>query len=167
MKARLLAAALAAALALGCAQAPFVPDGQAYELSLPDLDGQPASLWSYRGKVVFLTFFATWCLPCLGEIPLLDELQKRRGAEGLQVVAVGLDRERELVLRPFRDYYKVSYPILVGGERFADPGLPFAPIHTLPTTFVISREGKVLARWEGPMPRAELDQVAGLALKAE
>jgi peroxiredoxin len=56
---------------------------------------------------------------------------------------------------------------LIGADRFADPGLPFAPIHTLPTTFVISREGRVLARWEGIMPRAALDEVAGLALNAK
>ncbi len=155
------------ALALGCASAPIVPDGQAYELVLPDLDGQPVSLAAYRGKVVILSFIATWCFPCLGEVPLLEELQQRRAADGVQVVAVGLDREAELVLRPFREFYKVTFPLLVGADRFAEPGLPFAPIHTLPTTFVISRDGKVLARWEGIMPRAALDEVAGLALKAK
>jgi peroxiredoxin len=154
------------ALALGCAHAEIVPDGQAYELMLPDIDNQPVSIGSYRGKVVVLSFVATWCFPCLGEMPLLEELQERRGHEGLQVVAVGLDREGDLVLRPFRDFYKLTFPLLIGADRFAEPGLPFAPIHTLPTTFVIARDGKVIGRWEGVMPRAALDEVAGLALKS-
>lgn len=161
------AALLLGTLALGCAHAEIVPDGQAWELALPDLDGQPVALGSYQGKVVILSFIATWCFPCLGEVPLLEELQRRRAGEGLQVVAVGLDREAALVLRPFRDFYKLSFPVLIGADRFAEPGLPFAPVHTLPTTFVISRGGKVLARWEGILPREALDKVAGLALKAE
>jgi thiol-disulfide isomerase/thioredoxin len=167
MRVRTPAAVVLLTLALGCAHASIVPDGQAYELVLPDLDGQPVSLGSYRGKVVVLSFIATWCFPCLGEVPLLEELQQRRGGDGIQVIFVGLDREGPLVLRPFRDFYKVPFPILIGADRFADPGLPFAPVHTLPTTFVISRDGVVLARWEGLMPRAALDEVAGLALRAK
>ncbi|MHB8417104.1 MAG: TlpA family protein disulfide reductase [Myxococcales bacterium] len=153
-------------LLLACAHPPVsqAENIEAYELVLPDLVGQPVSLATYRGKVVVLNFFATWCFPCLGEIPLLKGLQEQRGPEGVQVVGVGLDREAELVLRPFSDYYRLPYPILVGADRFAEPGLPFAPIHTLPTTFVVSREGTVVARWEGVLPAQTLDKLISAAL---
>lgn len=151
---------------LACAHAPGarVADGEAYQLVLPDLDGLPVSFASFRGQVLVVNFFATWCFPCLGEIPLLAELQEKRGPEGLQVVGVGLDREADLVLRPFRDFYRLPYPVLVGADRFAEPGLPFAPIHTLPTTFVLSRDGRVVALWEGVLPRPALDAVVAAAL---
>ncbi|HUB05394.1 MAG TPA: TlpA disulfide reductase family protein [Myxococcales bacterium] len=149
---------------VACAHAPLAPTFDPYELVLPDLDGQAVSLASYRGRVVVLNFFATWCFPCLGQIPLLEALQEEHGADGLQVIGVGLDREAELVLRPFKDFYKLPYPLLVGADRFADAGLPFAPIHTLPTTFVIGRSGTVLASWEGVLPRDKLERVVALAL---
>ncbi len=155
----------ALALSLGCAHAPPSPDVDPHELSLPDLQGRPVSLAGFSGKVLLVNFFATWCFPCLGEIPLLVELQTKCGADGLQVVGIGLDREAEVVLQPFADFYHLNYPVLVGADRFADPGLPLGPVHTLPTTVLISRDGKVLARWEGMLPRPALDALVDRALR--
>ncbi len=149
---------LAAASCAHAARAePTGDDYDPYELSLPDTRGQPVSLGDYRGKLLVVNFFATWCFPCLGLLPLLIEAQQKDGAAGLQVVGIGLDREAELVLEPFREFYRIPYPILVGADRFAEPGLPLGPIHTLPTTVVISRSGRILARWEGVLPRPLLD----------
>lgn len=155
---------LLATLLCACAHAPARSTFDPYDLVLPDLDGQPYALGALRGRVVVLNFFATWCFPCLGEVPLLQDLQQERGAQGVQVVGVGLDREGPMVLAPFKDFYHLVYPILVGADRFADPGLPFAPIHTLPTTFVVGKDGAVLATWEGVLPRPALFAIVDAAL---
>ncbi len=168
MREPLLAAALA--VASGCAAIrppprPLPPPPDPYALVLDDVDGHAVSLGQWRGKVLLVNFFATWCFPCLGELPLLEELEKRRGAEGLQVVGVGLDREGALVLAPFRRFYGIEFPLLVGADRFAEPGLPFAPIPVLPTTVLVGRNGAVLARWNGVMPRTLLDRLVERALR--
>ena len=153
---------------MACAGAPRTPAGSppdAYGLALLDLDGQPVSLGDYRGRVILVNFFATWCFPCLGELPMLQELDRRRRADGLQVVGIGLDREGPLVLGPFRSFYKIDYPILVGGDRFADPGAPFAPVRVLPTTILLGRDGRPLARWEGVVPRPLLGDLVERALR--
>ncbi|MHB1844480.1 MAG: TlpA family protein disulfide reductase [Deltaproteobacteria bacterium] len=152
-------------LATACAAvrpAPEPPDP--YELVLPDVAGNLVSLGSYRGEVLLVTFFATWCFPCLGELPLVQELAHRRGPEGLQVVGIGLDREGALVLAPFKKFYGIEFPVLVGAERFGRPGLPFAPIQILPTTVLIGRDGQLLARWNGLLPRHLLDAIVERAL---
>lgn len=102
------------------------------DLRLPTLDGRALSSSTWAGKVLVLNFWATWCPPCLREMPLLDEWQQTYGNQGLQIVGIAIDRAEEVA-----DYLEdnaVSYPILIGNRDSAElsrklgnrtGGLPF------------------------------------------
>ncbi len=119
-----------------CAHNPLA-DIDASQLALDDTRGAHIQLGAYAGQVVLVNFFATWCFFCLGDIPRLQQLEETRAKDGLQIIGVGLDREGVQVLEPFREFYHLTYPILVGADRFARDGLPFAPVTVLPTSFLV------------------------------
>jgi len=125
--------------------------------SLPALDGRPVDLASYRGKVVLLNFWATWCGPCVQEMPSLERLHRALGPEGLAVVTVSAD-EDEAALRQFVKQYALTMPVL------RDPGGrgPAARYHTTgyPETFVLDRAGILLQHTIGP---AEWDSPESMA----
>jgi peroxiredoxin len=112
------AALLLAVLLSACVHSPLA-DIDPSALTLSDTRGERVQLSRYAGQVVLVSFFATWCFFCLGDVPRLEDLQTRRGKDGLQVIGIGLDLEGVKVLDPFRDYYHVNYPILIGADRFA------------------------------------------------
>ncbi len=146
-----------------CAHSPLA-DIDASQLTLEDTRGARINLSAYAGQVVLVNFFATWCFFCLGDVPRLEELEETRAKDGLQIIGVGLDREGVEVLEPFRQYYHLTYPILVGADRFAREGLPFAPVTVLPTSYLVGRDGRVLEKWEGVLPAKLLEAVINDAL---
>src|SRR5215472_13898894 len=83
------------------------------DFNLPQLNGQPLQLSSYRGKVVLLDFWATWCVPCRAEIPQFVELQQKYGDRGLQIIGVSMDDSPEPV-RPFYQQFHINYPVVMG-----------------------------------------------------
>lgn len=105
----------------------------------------PAEL---RGQVVLVTFFATWCFPCMAEIPTLEALQRDYGPRGFRVVAVGMDLEGRRVLEPFAEHYALNYPVLLADERIIEGQSVFGPIRSLPTAVVLDREGRAVAGWQ-------------------
>jgi peroxiredoxin len=116
--------------------------------TLPDLDGADVTLSDYRGKVVVLDLWATWCPPCREEIPFLVELYEDLKNEGLVVVGVGLDQGGRNTLAPFVDENGITYPILVGNREVqAAYG-----VTGIPTTFLIGRDGKISAKHVGYHP---------------
>ena len=115
------------------------------DFSLPDLTGQKLSLSSYRGKVVLLDFWATWCDPCREEIPHFVELQKKYGAEGLQIVGVSMDDGPEPV-REFYQRFKMNYPVVMGNAK---TGELYGGVLGLPIAFLIGRDGRIIARHIG------------------
>jgi peroxiredoxin len=111
------------------------------DFTLKDLHGNDVRLAAYRGKVILLDFWATWCGPCKVEIPWFVDFQTRYGKEGLQVLGISVDDTIEK-LRPYAAQFKMNYPVLQGLGR--DEVLnAFGPIIGLPTTFVISRDGRI------------------------
>ena len=118
------------------------------DLSFFDGEGKPVTLEDFRGKVVVLNLWATWCAPCREEMPGLDRLQAALGDEGLQVVPLSLDRGDVSQIEAF--YAEVGLPTL---EIFHDPkaaaGRAFGAFG-LPTTIVIDREGQEIGRLLGP-----------------
>jgi cytochrome c biogenesis protein CcmG, thiol:disulfide interchange protein DsbE len=110
-----------------------------------DLNGQRIDLSSYRGRVVLLTFWATWCAPCQIEMPRFVEWQTRYGPAGLQVIGISMDDDSGPVMALTRKRH-VNYPIIMGDERL---GAAFGGILGLPVTFLIDREGKIAARLKG------------------
>ncbi len=108
-----------------------------------------------------VNFFATWCFPCLLELPQLAELQRREGGKGLQVVAIGMDLEGLLVLKPFADQYQFPFPVALPSDAMRNGSSPYGPIRELPSTFVIDRGGRVAAAFAGPAALGGLEELVG------
>jgi thiol-disulfide isomerase/thioredoxin len=153
-----LAALVAVAAAAGCAHVPSLADIHTQGYALPSVDGPPLALDGLRGKVVILTFFATWCFPCVAEVEPLKHLAARHPKD-LQIVSVGMDLEGTLVLKPFRDAMAISYPVLVADAATRQGTSPFGPIQQLPSTFVLDGEGRVQAAFAGVADEALLEQM--------
>ena len=113
--------------------------------SLRDLNGQTLRLSSFRGKVVLLNFWATWCAPCQLEMPVFAAWQRQYGPQGLEVIGISMDDDapppRRLVER-----LKLNYPVAMGDEHLA---ARYGGVLGLPLTFLIDRNGVVRARFQG------------------
>jgi thiol-disulfide isomerase/thioredoxin len=124
---------------------PFNPPVPAPEFSLPDLAGNRVSLQDYRGKVVLLSFWATWCPPCRQEMPSMQALQSEMSDQGLVVLAANL-REEPNDVRAFLKQSQLSLPAVLDkdGKIFERYGG-----WSLPTSYIIGRNGELLARVVG------------------
>lgn len=121
---------------------------------LSDVNGKPLKLADFKGKVVVLDFWATWCPPCRAEIPGLVALQKKYADQGLSVIGVSVDEGGPRVVKPFMERFAINYPVVMGNERvLADYG----GISAIPTTFIIDREGKVVAAHQGYTDQATFE----------
>jgi thiol-disulfide isomerase/thioredoxin len=120
-----------------------------------DLDNKDVSLTSFKGKVILLNFWATWCGPCKAEIPGFVELQNTY-AKDLVVVGYSVDDEAPKA-RAFAEEYKMNYPILLGLGR-EDVQDAYGPIWGIPASFIISREGKVCKKHLGIAPKAQFER---------
>jgi cytochrome c biogenesis protein CcmG, thiol:disulfide interchange protein DsbE len=126
-------------------QRPAVPGTLAPDFSLPQLNGELLQLSAYRGKVVLLDFWATWCDPCREEIPRFVDLQSKYGNQGLQIIAVSMDDGPE----PVRDFYqrfKMNYPVVMGNAKI---GELYGGILGLPIAFLIGRDGRIYTKHIG------------------
>lgn len=131
-------------------------------LKFKDLDGKDVALSDLKGKVVFLNFWATWCDPCRIEIPWLIAMQAKYGPKGFTVVGVAMDDEGKSVVAPFlaKERFDVdgqklpmTYPIVLGTDDAADK---FGGILGYPTSFLISRDGRVIQKFQGLQSEEEL-----------
>jgi DsbE subfamily thiol:disulfide oxidoreductase len=116
------------------------------DFTLPDPGGKKVSLKDYRGKVVFLNFWATWCEYCREELPAMERLYREFKGKGLEVVAVNIKDKREDALA-FIKKNKLSFPVVMDPE--GEIGLLYGAYAT-PTVYLIDRNGTVLARMWGP-----------------
>ncbi len=143
---------------LGEAQAgaACLPDAKpATDFTLPSLDGKQVKLSSFRGKVVLLNFWATWCGPCKAEIPAFVELQQQYKSD-LVVLGLSVDDPADKA-KAFADQYKVNYPIVLGLGH-DDIQDAYGPIYGIPASFLISRDGKVCKRHLGLAPKSQFDR---------
>lgn len=137
---------LAAILAGGSSYAKtFLLNRPAPEFSRRDLDGARFSLADYRGKVVLLNFWATWCAPCLTEMPQFMEWQKQYAAQGFQVVGVSIDDSEAPAART-AEKLRLNYPVVMGDATLAEQ---YGGVLGVPVTFLIDRYGIVRARING------------------
>jgi len=120
--------------------------GPAPEFVLQDADGKEHKMSDYKGRVVLLNFWATWCGPCKIEMPWFIEFQRKYKDQGFSVVAVSLDEEGWDIVRPFLDDLKPNFPVLLGNDEMATD---FGEIMALPTTLIIDKEGNITARHMG------------------
>jgi thiol-disulfide isomerase/thioredoxin len=117
------------------------------DFMLKDMNGADVALASYKGKVILLDFWATWCGPCKVEIPHFIEFQNQYGKDGLQVLGVSVDDTVDKLVPYVRDM-KMNYPVLQGLDRqdFQDA---YGPIVGIPVSVIISRDGKICATHTG------------------
>ena len=130
------------------------------ELGLEDNDGKKADLRDYRGKVVVLDFWATWCHGCKEEIPWFAELQRKYGDNGLNIVGISLDEDGWRVVKPFIKAAAVPYRIVLGNDSIAKT----YGISNMPDTFLIDRDGRIAATYVGIVNRDNLDRNIRLLL---
>ena len=113
-------------------------------LSTVDLDGKPISLADYRGKVVLLDFWATWCLPCLAAIPEIEAVYEKYNNKGFEIIGISLDLDKA-VLRRFLTENPLPWRQIFDGKRFKGPLAQRYGIRSAPTMFLLDREGKVIS----------------------
>jgi cytochrome c biogenesis protein CcmG/thiol:disulfide interchange protein DsbE len=112
------------------------------EFSLKDADGKTVHLEEYKGKVVLLDFFATWCGPCKIEIPWFMEMERAHKDKGFSVLGVSMDDEGWEVVKPFLAELGVNYRVVIGNDATAQI---YGGVDALPTTFLIDRNGRIAA----------------------
>jgi thiol-disulfide isomerase/thioredoxin len=128
---------------------------QAPQFELKDLEGRTVRLSDYRGKVVLINFWATWCPPCRAEMPELVRLQREHASQGLQIIGITYPPERKDRVQRFARSLKVNYPIILGTREIK---ARFSSEETLPLTVVINRDGKVSDIISGILLREEFDE---------
>jgi thiol-disulfide isomerase/thioredoxin len=112
-----------------------------------DINGQKVSLTAFKGKVILLDFWATWCVPCKQEIPGFIELQKKYGGRGLQILGVSVDDSLKMA-REYATGMKMNYPVLLA-EGKEDILKAYDPIPSIPVSIIIDRDGRIVARHLG------------------
>ena len=146
------------------AAADLIPVGArkaAPDFTLSDANGVSVRLSTYKGRVVLLDFWATWCEGCKVEIPWYMDFKKKYGAEGLSVVGVAMDEDGWKSVTPFLEKTRIDYPIVVGTrdltKRFG--------IDALPVTLLIDREGKIADLHVGMVNRDVFEEEIQMLLK--
>ena len=126
------------------------------QLKLADIKGKEYSLSDYRGKWVVINYWATWCSPCLKEIPELNELHQKGKKNNVLVLGVNFEDASDSHVQAFIDKYNISYPVLLE-EMGALSQL--GPIEGLPKTFIVSPLGEIVYRKVGIVTLSLLDEV--------
>jgi thiol-disulfide isomerase/thioredoxin len=131
-------------------------------LQIPTLDGTSASIDQYKGKVVLVNFWATWCAPCRTEIPWLIEFNQKYAAKGFVILGVAMDDEGTKIVPPWVQTHRfdvngkeemMNYPILLGNSKVAEK---FGGILGMPTSMLYSRDGKKIKTIVGLIDRDNL-----------
>jgi thiol-disulfide isomerase/thioredoxin len=120
---------------------------QGDDFTLPDMQGRSHSLSDYRGKWVLVNYWATWCPPCLEELPELEVFHSGAGGKAV-VLGVNMETIGEKRLRDFVEGQFLSFPILIATEH-PRPDQLIGPVEGLPTSYLVTPEGKVVARQVG------------------
>ena len=144
----LLISATATVWAAGRPLQPLAHPRPAPDLQLNDTQGRPHTLREYRGKVVVVNFWATWCSPCLKEMPALDRLYRKTADQGIEVLGINMGQTAPAI-KAFAKRVPVRFPLLVDSDMSAGPKWG---VRGLPTTFVVDPKGKIVYETLGDQP---------------
>jgi peroxiredoxin len=129
--------------------------GPAPAWKLQDVDGKVVSSDQFKGKVVVLDFWATWCPPCRAEIPGYTELMRKYEKEGLVIIGASVDQGGAEVVKPFAQKMGINYPLVMADEAIATA---FGATEAIPTTVIIDRDGQVRHRKVGAEETSEYEK---------
>jgi peroxiredoxin len=137
------------------------PGEVAPDFALTNLAGQTVRLSDFKGKIVLLDFWATWCAPCQEEIPNFVQLQKQYAGRGFTVLGIALDDDGAAVVKPLAQKLGVNYPLVIGDTQVA---ARYGGIQAVPTAFLIGRDGRILKTFTRPRSKSEWEQTIRMAL---
>ena len=137
------------------------PGAAAPDFALTNLAGTTVRLSDFKGKIVLLDFWATWCAPCREEIPGFIQLQKQYSGRGFTVLGIALDDDGAAVVRPLAQKLGVNYPLVIGNTQVA---ASYGGIQAVPTAFLIGRDGRILKTFVGPRGKSEWERTIQRAL---
>ena len=123
--------------------------------ALKNLKGKTVRLEDYKGKIVLINFWATWCAPCQKEMPELVKLQKRYAAKGLQILGVTYEPEKLATVNRIAQKFKINYPLLFGTEELSKQ---YQIEEVLPVTIIVDREGKIQSQILGMIDTKDIEQ---------
>jgi peroxiredoxin len=152
----LLAAIVAVIFFFGSVRAEPVTPMPAPGWELKDVDGKPVNFSQFKGKVVVLDFWATWCGPCRSEIPGYVKLQEKYKDKGLVIIGVSLDQQGPEVVKKFMRDFHLNYQVVMGDDAVVEA---FGGVDGIPSTFIIDRTGKIRDKKVGAMETAEYEKV--------
>jgi len=133
------------------------------EFSLSSVvDGKTVSSDSFKGKVLLITFFATWCPPCRQEIPTLIQLHKDLGPRGFSVLGISVDEGGAGIVAKLVEQEKINYPVLLSDSSTPDK---FGGVAGIPTSFLVNRKGHVVKKYPGFVPHTLLKRDIEALLK--
>jgi thiol-disulfide isomerase/thioredoxin len=156
-------------LLLACSGTPEAPPRRGHLASLaalPLVAPAPYGTAPLQGQVVLVSFIASWCVPCIAQLPRMDTMQRELGARGLRTIAVGMDLEGEELLAPFAEYYALPFPLVLPDDRMRSGEGPFGRVGALPTFFLFDRQGELRGAWEGMADPGGLERTVRKALEA-
>ncbi|HEY1756887.1 MAG TPA: TlpA disulfide reductase family protein [Bryobacteraceae bacterium] len=156
--------AAAACVIAVCSLASCAKKRQTPDFALKDSAGKTVQLSDYRGKVVLLNFWATWCAPCKIEIPWFMEFQRDYKGQDFAVLGVSMDEDGWNSVRPYMKDHQFNYPVVIGND---DVGKLFGEIDDLPTTFIIDRDGRIAKKHVGLIGKNDYKDEIGALLKGQ
>jgi thiol-disulfide isomerase/thioredoxin len=142
------------AAVLGFMTSAMAQQKMAPNFSLKSADGATYSLSKYKGKVVVVNFWATWCGPCRKEIPDFIKAYKNYKNEGLAIIGIALDEDGWTKVTPYVTENKINYPIVLGDEEVVRN---YGGINAIPTTFIIDKKGNIVDQYTGMMSLKQLE----------
>jgi thiol-disulfide isomerase/thioredoxin len=129
-----------------------------FAIALPDLNGSSQALGQWRGKVVAVNFWATWCAPCREEIPVFVRMQEKYGAKGLQFVGISIDQADKTA--EFVRNFSINYPTLIGTFDSVEVSRQAGnKLRVLPYTVFLNRKGKIVATELGGLNEEKLEAI--------
>lgn len=138
-----------------------IVNSKAPDFTLKDMNGKIVSLSAFKGKVVLLNFFATWCPPCRAEMPAFNKLYRALKQRGLEVIAISSDRSINDI-KDFLEKNKVDFPVLFDADHAANKQYR---VFSLPTTFLINKNGLIVEKfygeydWTEPETRGKIEKL--------